>query len=1281
MGSVGTGIGKRAVALALGLISCAAALAGPAAGAEGPQTLWTRCGGSEGDIACNIPRGIGVSQSKSAPNAGDLYMADSENHRIVEYSARGEFRRAFGWGVLDGSEEPQVCAVASACQVGLNGAGAGEFGTFSPQSVAVDSEGDVYVGDRGNNRVQKFDPEGHFLLTFGGEVNRTKEGEGASEEGKLNLCPVDPGDECQAGKTGAGEGKFERWPVSSNIAAAPDGRIYVGDKERIQIFEADGSYATSIPLAGKGYVAELAATPGTPVGLYAGFASSSVALMAKEDVFKLNTNGAVQCTISKHEYVGIVEGEPTTIESKMKTPTAVATDAAGHVYVFDATGSQLEERRPEVFEFDSGCGPLGTPFAGGEVSTSTGLATGSACFSEPSAAADLYLASPSDSFVRAYGPAPDDEEACPPPPKAPEIDAQYALSVGTQTASVGAEINPKGAGDVTFSARYATADCLGEPEDWSAGCVAEVPLSPASLQSEGVDHAVKSPALALRGLTPDTEYRLRFSAQSSGGGPVSGLGGTPGEDGTAASFHTFAFPPGPPNPDPCPNAAYRTGAGAFLPDCRAYEMVSPIDKGGSDVLPYFTPTNRPAELSQSAVSGEALAYSTSRSFGDAQSNPYAQQLIARREGGEWSSHSISPPRGIPEDLLGANDTEFKAFSADLCEGWLVHDTTTAPPLAAGAPAGFKDLYRRDNCGAVGYEALSTVAPPEQRPIDFKLELEAISGDGATAVFGANDAVGIGGEPGRRQVYASAGGGAEPRMVCVLPSGAGSSSQCSAGSTGSATLDDTRSRSVNGALSQDGSRLYWSDSGNKPGRIYLRENPTAAQSALNGEGRCSEPARACTVAVSAATAVFWGASRDGARALFTAGAPGSDAVGSFDLYEYDAEAGPEGEARKIAGEIAGVVGASEDLSRVYLISAEALGGGSEAVPGQPNLYLREAGGATSYVATLASADAWARPINRPSPVSIEPYKHAARVSPDGGAVIFNSDAGLTGHDSTDAASGEADSEVYRYQAGGSLACISCNPSGARPQGSGVSEAWRRSSGVSPPFWGAAFITGAENQLYAPRNLSDDGQRIFFDSFDPLVPRDTNSAEDVYQWEAPGKGGCTATSPSYSPPNGGCLDLISSGKSPRDSEFLDASPSGEDVFMRTGSSLVPSDPGQFDVYDARVGGGLASQNPPPPPPPCEGDACQNAPGAPEEQTPGSATFHGPRDPKGSPCARHGRRAQRLARHARRARHGARRTAHPRRAQRMRRRAHRLAKRAQRASRAAHRCRARRNRRAGR
>lgn len=165
----------------------------------------------------------------------------------------------------------------------------------------------------------------------------------------------------------------------------------------------------------------------------------------------------------------------------------------------------------------------------------------------------------------------------------------------------------------------------------------------------------------------------------------------------------------------------------------------------------------------------------------------------------------------------------------------------------------------------------------------------------------------------------------------------------------------------------------------------------------------------------------------------------------------------------------------------------------------------------------------------------------------------------------------------------------------------------------------------------RNLSADGKRFFFETAEALSPADTNGAGgcppagrtpqsypsclDVYEWEAPEEGSCKESAPSYSPLNDGCVYLISTGKSPYPSLFADASEDGEDVFFFTRDRLVGQDQDELqDVYDARVEGGLAAQNPPPANHCESAEACHGPAQSPlAEGSPATPNFVGPPDPQ--------------------------------------------------------------------
>lgn len=190
------------------------------------------------------------------------------------------------------------------------------------------------------------------------------------------------------------------------------------------------------------------------------------------------------------------------------------------------------------------------------------------------------------------------------------------------------------------------------------------------------------------------------------------------------------------------------------------------------------------------------------------------------------------------------------------------------------------------------------------------------------------------------------------------------------------------------------------------------------------------------------------------------------------------------------------------------------------------------------------------------------------------------------------------ELYLYRAGQGVSCISCNPTGAPTGDAGLQEI---------PVIGAAVT---RTNPIMTRNLSPDGERVIFDSADRLLSSDHNQVNDVYEWEAKGKGSCESEEVS-----GGCIHLISGGaEGAGPSWFGDADESGNNVFFFTVQRLVAQDQDELvDVYDARVGGGIASQEAIVTPP-CEGEAaCRSAaPPPPGSTTPGSSTFSGPGNP---------------------------------------------------------------------
>jgi hypothetical protein len=410
------------------------------------------------------------------------------------------------------------------------------------------------------------------------------------------------------------------------------------------------------------------------------------------------------------------------------------------------------------------------------------------------------------------------------------------------------------------------------------------------------------------------------------------------------------------------------------------------------------------------------------------------------------------------------------------------------------------------------------------------------------------------------------------------------------------------------LSADGTGLYFT--AGETGQLYLRRNPLAAQSAMSGP-QCIEANKACTIRISApeegvsdpgTPAAFVGASSDGSIVYFLDhGKLTTDATGGsgYDLYRYEVHSGTLTDvtrdvADKKGARVEGVLGISTDGNTVYFVAAGQLSGDAGQAPsGETNLYVLE-GNQIDRITRLGMGgeldkEEWLNWTPRSNLPGGDQVARLSRVDGGGRVLVFRSTRQLTDYRNHGVA------ELYRYQLGSGLSCISCSPTGQAPSGpAGIQEI----PGIG--------VHNAPNSSIVTRNLSEDGRRVIFDSGDQLVPGDENNVNDVYEWEVPGKGSCTAGSRAYSAENGGCLFLISSGaKDAGPSWFGDADKEGENVFFFTEKPLVAQDRDRLvDVYDAKVGGGIAAQEASPPAPCREEAGCMpQAAGEPSTSSPRS------------------------------------------------------------------------------
>ena len=291
----------------------------------------------------------------------------------------------------------------------------------------------------------------------------------------------------------------------------------------------------------------------------------------------------------------------------------------------------------------------------------------------------------------------------------------------------------------------------------------------------------------------------------------------------------------------------------------------------------------------------------------------------------------------------------------------------------------------------------------------------------------------------------------------------------------------------------------------------------------------------------------------------------------DLYRWQADAPPGDQIVDLttgdpqgAGFL-GMVGMSDNAAYVYFVATGVLAPGASR--GAPNLYLWIDGIGTRYVATLLEPSGPGADVFFSGDANVFGRRlygngfGGARVTPDGRHLLFDSFAQLTPYKTG------GHKQLYLYEADTEqLKCVSCSPRSDESEGNAY---------LSLPAERESDKWDAGPFLH--RNISVDGEQIFFDSEEPLVVGDTNGVADVYEWAD------------------GEVHLISGGEGADDSTFVGASDDGNDAFFATRQRLTRSDQDTFyDIYDARVGGLIE----PAPIPSCEGDECQGTPTPPAE-----------------------------------------------------------------------------------
>jgi len=619
-------------------------------------------------------------------------------------------------------------------------------------------------------------------------------------------------------------------------------------------------------------------------------------------------------------------------------------------------------------------------------------------------------------------------------------------------------------------------------------------------------------------LLPATEYSFRLVAANSAGVT----------EGDVRTFVTLEEP----GPESCPNEEIRrTQHAERLPDCRAYEMVSPLEKGNGDIV-------GDGNNIIASKEGDGVAYMTRTPFGDTVGSQAAgnTQYLARRSGSGWTSHSITPaPNPVASQAVNT-PTWFSGFSDDLSSASVA---AYELPYVPNDVPDLLNLYH-ERTGPRTLEPISVSSGGLPNPAPFRFELRQIenwgmSDDGEHVAYESTgkflpEAAGTPDAP-ASNVYQWDEGTLS--LAGILPDG-------SVPSSGSEVSNNAQGTTVyRRNMSADGSRLLFrASAAGGPNQLYQRIDGTHTAWITESELAGGEEASGVRLD---------GATPDGRNIFFTTETKlvSADTDDLASLYRWTAGPDPEHEnnLKLIAssGLETELMGISDDGEVAYFkTKGEDLTmwhqGESRVIINGVTVLSEGFGDLTAYSLIIYGTG-------------------YARVSPDGRYLGF---LGIT--------SGGAEDGYLYDRRSDSLKCVSCAASA-----SVTFEAKATSAAVEFSY-----------DWIRPRYLSNDG-RLYFSTSAALSHDDVNGVLDAYQYDS--RTGETA--------------LLSPGLTGNKSSFVEASASGDDVFIVTKDKLALADTDEFaDLYDVRSGGGFA-ESASPASEPCSGEDCQG----PAAQSPAS------------------------------------------------------------------------------
>lgn len=244
-------------------------------------------------------------------SSGNLFIADQFNHRIRKVGADGNINTVAGSGTSGYLGDGQA-ATNSKVQM------------TNPEGVAVDSSGNIYIGDTGNHVVRKV--SGGNIATFAGTNSPGYGGDGAGATGALlnlpTLVVLDSSNNLYIADSGNNAIRMVTGTTISTVAGTGEAN-YAGDGGAPKTAKLNNPQGLAIDRAGNVYIAD-----------------------SNNHRIRMISNGIITTVAGNGTNAAFAgDGGPAT-KAELNHPKGVALDSAGNLYIADAFNNRIRMVNP-----------------------------------------------------------------------------------------------------------------------------------------------------------------------------------------------------------------------------------------------------------------------------------------------------------------------------------------------------------------------------------------------------------------------------------------------------------------------------------------------------------------------------------------------------------------------------------------------------------------------------------------------------------------------------------------------------------------------------------------------------------------------------------------------------------------------------------------------------------------------------------------------------------------------------------------------------------------------